>query len=112
MPLPPDCSVSLVTFGGDSRSPGIVVDGGCGSVVTAWFRPSAPATDCAYEANGSDTQSCTVTGATIGATFREDPGVIALGGHVADEPPCGPVTAALRVLEAAGLDVEGSGTWC
>ena len=65
--LPAGCTVGGGTVGSDEKFPAVEVSG-CGSVTGVWFKPSAMPSDCVY-AIGGPVETCTVTGATVGATF-------------------------------------------
>ena len=88
--LPAGCTIELATFNGDEQFPGIAV-AGCGAIKGAWFKPSAAPIDCHYAIGAAASATCTVTGATAGATFAATSQEVLLAMHTTTFPQCGPV---------------------
>ena len=107
--LPAGCTVGGGSVGGDVRFPAIQLSG-CGSVTGVWFKPSATPTDCRYAIGDSDGQTCTVTGATVGATFAATADNVTLGGHTATDAGCGPVTIAITLADGRVAKLRDN--WC
>jgi hypothetical protein len=83
---------------GAASFPAIEVSG-CGSVTGVWFKPSAMPADCVFAIGESGGAACTVTGATVGATFAATTETVALGGHTTTAPQCAPVTVAVTLTD-------------
>jgi hypothetical protein len=107
--LPAGCTIDLATFDNDELFPGIAI-AGCGAIKGAWFKPSAAPTDCHYAAGAADTATCTVTGATAGATFAATTADVLLATHTTTMPQCGLVTAAITLAD--GTVASARGDWC
>jgi hypothetical protein len=107
--LPAACTVGGGSVGDDPRFPAIQLSG-CGSVTGAWFKPSATPTDCLYAIGGGGGQACTVTGATVGATFAATAQDVTLGGHTNSDPGCGPVTIAITLADGRVAKLRDD--WC
>jgi hypothetical protein len=106
--LPAGCTIGGGTVGEDPQFPAIEVTG-CGSVTGVWFKPSASPTDCVYS-TGAGAQTCTITGATIGATFAATTATVALGGHTSTVPQCAPVTIAVTLADGRVAALRDD--WC
>ena len=74
------------------------------------FKPSAEPTDCLYAVGGGDTLSCTVSGATAGATFAPTTAEVLLATHTMSMPACAPVTVGITL--ANGSVAGGRDDWC
>jgi hypothetical protein len=107
--LPAGCTVELSIFNGDEQFPGIAV-AGCGSIKSAWFKPSAAPVDCHYAIGAAASATCTVTGATAGATFAATSQEVLLAMHTTTRPQCGPVTAAITLAD--GRVASYRDDWC
>ena len=107
--LPAGCTIELATFNNDDQFPGIAVVG-CGAIKGAWFKPSAAPIDCLYAIGAGATASCTVTGATAGATFAATSQEVLLAMHTTTIPQCGPVTAAITLAD--GRVASTRDDWC
>jgi hypothetical protein len=107
--LPAACTVGGGSVGDDPRFPAIQLSG-CGSVTGAWFKPSATPTDCLYAIGDGGGQACTVTGATVGATFAATAQDVTLGGHTNSDPGCGPVTIAITLADGRVAKLRDD--WC
>ena len=107
--LPAGCTIELATFNGDEQFPGIAV-AGCGAIKGAWFKPSAAPIDCHYAIGAAASATCTVTGATAGATFAATSQEVLLAMHTTTFPQCGPVTAAITLAD--GKVASTRDDWC
>ena len=94
---------------GNSQFPGIVTNG-CGTLVGAWFKPSAQPTGCAFRVGTDAAQSCAVVGGVGEASFPATTAGLLLGTPTATPPTCAPVTIAL--LRSDGSVAEGRANWC
>jgi hypothetical protein len=106
--LPAGCTVGGGTVGEDPQFPAVEVTG-CGSVTGVWFKPSASPLDCVYSL-GAGAQACSVTGATVGATFTATTATVALGAHTTTVPQCAPVTVAVTLADGRVAALRDD--WC
>ena len=65
--------------------------------------------DCGYSI-GAGAQACSVTGATVGATFGATEATVALGGHTSTDTTCGPVTIAVTLADGRVAALRDD--WC
>jgi hypothetical protein len=107
--LPAGCTIDLATFNDDALFPGIAI-AGCGAIKGAWFKPSAAPIDCHYAIGAGDAATCTVTGATAGATFAATSEEVLLATHTTTLPQCGLVTAAITLAD--GNVASARDQWC
>jgi hypothetical protein len=106
--LPAGCTVRGGNVEEDPQFPAVEVKG-CGAVTGVWFKPSATPLDCVYSL-GAGGQACSVTGATVGATFALTAATVALGGHTTTVPQCAPVTVAVSLADGRVAAVRAP--WC
>jgi hypothetical protein len=104
----PEGQDRLAARGGE-QVPGIAV-AGCGAIKGAWFKPSAAPIDCLYAIGAGATATCTVAGATAGATFAATSQEVLLAMHTTTIPQCGPVTAAITLAD--GRVASTRDDWC
>ena len=106
--LPAGCTVGGGNINSDPRFPAVEVSG-CGPVTGVWFKPSAMPQDCVYSI-GTGALACSVTGATVGATFGATTATVALGGHTSTDTTCGPVTIAVTLADGRVAALRDD--WC
>ena len=107
--LPAGCSVGGGNLDDDPRFPAIEISG-CGSVTGLWFKPSAAPSDCLFAIGAGGGQSCTLTGATAGATFAATTADVLLGTHTTTDVGCGPVTVAITLADGRVAKLRDD--WC
>ena len=107
--LPAGCSVGGGNVNDDPRFPAIELSG-CGSVAGVWFKPPATPSDCLYAIGSGGGQTCTVTGATVGATFTATTATVLLGSHTTTDAACRPVTVAITLADGRVAKLRDD--WC
>ena len=107
--LPAGCSVGGGNLNDDPRFPAIEISG-CGPVTGLWFKPSAAPSDCLFAIGAGAGQTCTLTGATAGATFAATTEGVVLGSHTTTDTGCGPVTVAITLADGRVAKLRDD--WC
>ncbi len=106
---PEGCRLEVDAFQDDPRFTYLYASG-CGALQGIWFKPPGTPTDCAFRVGTAAALGCSVTGMTAGATFAPTTDDVIIAAHVAADPACAPITAALTL--AGGAVVSARGRWC
>ena len=109
VPPPAGCVAELSTFNGDPQFVGVAVSG-CGTIKGVQFTPSATPSDCFVQVGSGAVTTCSVTGATGGATFPPTSDEVLLAMHTAVDPPCGPVATTITLANGSVVKIQDN--WC